>query len=423
MHHRWLAAIGTLLCCLSLQAQGGEDLRDAISRFESAWYNGRPAEARTQICRIYDLDSSQAYRFAEEAEQLFLSGSQHLEEETVDTLSGIYASAIRHDTLRRPRWLVARALLLNSHLPATDSRRQAALHDAFHRAPEQCPIPLMEAFLQDRFALCKRGRITPAMLMQDWVACDKALTRRQVLQPDEAQEAAQMQIWSMGRLLETLPDCNSLVRSARSYLANGITQPQAEGYYLLLHLRHCNATGLMDTLERRVVTPQAEPYWHRAAAQLSLNAELFPQAKAHLQQAMDVETNPLLKAGDLVVMARIEHALGSPELARQWLREASRLHPSWGEPYLRLADLYADGGGPQCKLTRFDRKAVHWASIELCTLAKNVDPSVEEDANRRIVMYMERMPTAEECSFRGLRPGDTYPLLCWMDITTTVKVK
>jgi tetratricopeptide (TPR) repeat protein len=423
MRTAWLAAIVWMAALSGIaHAQPREDLRDAVSRFEAAWYGGKRSEARVQLCRIYDLDSNEVHRYAEEAEHLFLKGDTPMESSTLDTLVGIYSSAVRHDTLRRTRWLVSRALLLHSHLPASDPRRRSALADAFHGAPLECPLPLIEAFLTDRFELCKRGRITAPMLMRDWIACDDALTQRQVLNPAESRDAAQLQIWSTSRLLETVPDCNSLQKTARHQLQGSPSTEQLQAWYRLLHLRNCTSPSLLDSLEKRVVTPDAAPYWHLAAAQHCLNQERIEEACAHAQRAVSMESNALLKAGNMLMAARLEALRGKPEAARKWLQDASRLHPTWGEPYLRLADLYAEGD-KQCRMSKFDQKAIFWASIELCTLAKNVDPSTEEEANRRIVEFQQQMPTAEECSFRGLRPGDTYPLLCWMEITTTVKVK
>jgi tetratricopeptide (TPR) repeat protein len=311
-------------------------------------------------------------------------------------------------------------LLLVKNTPAKDPRRRAALQEVFYTSPLTCPLTLIEAWLQERMELCARGRITAPMLMKDWIAADQALTQRQVLHPAESDEAARLQIRATGRLLESVPDCNSLQKTARQQLKDRDDPTLYQAWYVLLHLRNCSPAGLPDSLEQRVLLHNTDPRWFRIAANVSLNAGQADAALLHASQARDLELNDQMRAGDLVFISRVLAQQGRYAEARRLLEDASVLHPTWGEPYLRLADLYA-GGGSSCKLSRFDQKAVYWAAIDMCLLARNVDPSTEEDANRRIFEYQKNVPTQEECSFRGLRPGDTYPLLCWMETTTTVK--
>lgn len=410
-----------------LQAQMTESLRDAVTRFEDAWYSGNHPEARSQLGRIYNLDTNEVYRYTEEAEALILGAYDReqggpVSPGAVDTLTTIYNSAIRHDGEKSYHWAVARALLLVNNTSPKDARRRTALQEVFYTSPLDCPLNLIEALLQDRMELCARGRITAPMLMKDWIAADQALTQRQVLHPAESDEAARLQIWATSHLLSSVPDCNSLEKTARQQLRSKDDPTLYEAWYVLLHLRNCSPSGLPDSLEKRVLLNNTDPRWFRIAANVSLNAGQSEAAYAHASRARDLETNEQLRAGDLVFMARVLAQQGQYAEARGLLDQATVLHPAWGEPYLQLADLYA-GAGSSCKLSRFDQKAVYWAAIEMCLLARNVDPSTEQDANRRIFSYQKNMPTAEECSFRGLRPGDTYPLLCWMEITTTVKVQ
>src|SRR6185503_17855359 len=97
------------------------------------------------------------------------------------------------------------------------------------------------------------------------------------------------------------------------------------------------------------------------------------------------------------------------------------LNPDWGQPYIDMADLMVSAL-PECAYSEFDRLAVFWAAIDYCALAKNVDPYWQQEANRMIYEYSQKAPAALEIGQRGLKAGDTYPLHCWMEVVTTVKV-
>ncbi len=109
--------------------------------------------------------------------------------------------------------------------------------------------------------------------------------------------------------------------------------------------------------------------------------------------------------------------------ARDLARKAASLKPNWGEPYLLIGDLYAASSTLDCiKKQPLGSKAVFWAAIDMYQKAKSIDPSVAEEANKKIARYKEFTPTKEDIHFHLLKEGETYEIGCWMGVSTKVRI-
>ncbi len=109
--------------------------------------------------------------------------------------------------------------------------------------------------------------------------------------------------------------------------------------------------------------------------------------------------------------------------ARELARKAASLKPNWGEPYLLIGDLYAASSTLDCiKKQPLGSKAVFWAAIDMYLKAKSIDPSVADEANKKIARYKQFTPTKEDIHFHLLKEGETYEIGCWMGVSTKVRV-
>ncbi|MBI1224960.1 MAG: hypothetical protein GC192_06955 [Bacteroidetes bacterium] len=109
--------------------------------------------------------------------------------------------------------------------------------------------------------------------------------------------------------------------------------------------------------------------------------------------------------------------------ARQYAREASRLRPNWGDPYILVGLLYASSG-PLCGPGRgWDSQVVVWPAIDEWQKARSVDPSVSGKANGYINQYSQYMPSKEDIFQRLKKEGDSYFVPCWIQQSTTIRAK
>lgn len=118
--------------------------------------------------------------------------------------------------------------------------------------------------------------------------------------------------------------------------------------------------------------------------------------------------------------------------ARKYARDAINYNSGWGEPYIQIADIYAQAVS-QCtsnrKMTK-DDKTVYWLVLDYLDKAKQVDPSTASEVDRKYKAYKPVMPTTEEKFFWSppLKKGDKFKIdsslnKCydWINETTTVR--
>lgn len=116
------------------------------------------------------------------------------------------------------------------------------------------------------------------------------------------------------------------------------------------------------------------------------------------------------------------------QTAREYARQAIRLDPKWGEPYIDIAKIYAQAVN-DCsgQVTRKD-KVVYWLVLDYLEKAKRIDPSVASQADQLIKTYEPVTPTQEDIFFQNWKKGakmkvdsSLKPCYAWINETTTVR--
>ncbi len=120
-----------------------------------------------------------------------------------------------------------------------------------------------------------------------------------------------------------------------------------------------------------------------------------------------------------------EQQLGRLANARTYFRRALQVDPNFGKAYIAIGDLYAQAV-TECgsQLEREDR-AVYWLAVDYYERARRVDPSVANEANRKISTYSKYFPDQEALFFKGWKVGQPYKIdygcYAWINEETTVK--
>lgn len=148
----------------------------------------------------------------------------------------------------------------------------------------------------------------------------------------------------------------------------------------------------------------------------------YREAIACFEEAIDKTSSTEEKAAYTLLIAKIYYShLKNYGQARKYARDASKIRPNWGEPYLLVGRLYASSG-PLCGPgTGWDSQVVTWVAIDEWSKAKSVDPSSAAEANKLIGRYSQFMPSREEIFQRNLKSGDTYFIGCWIQQNTTIR--
>jgi tetratricopeptide (TPR) repeat protein len=145
------------------------------------------------------------------------------------------------------------------------------------------------------------------------------------------------------------------------------------------------------------------------------------KASSYYSEAAELESDNNKKANIVLETADFNlRTLKNYSQARTLALRAASLRPGWGRPYIMIGDIYASSssGCPD----EFSGASVFWAAIDKYQKAKSVDPSLADEANRKIGTYTKYFPKKDDVFFNNLKVGDSYTVKCWINETTTIRV-
>ena len=156
------------------------------------------------------------------------------------------------------------------------------------------------------------------------------------------------------------------------------------------------------------------------AAREAYKNENWQEALTLYEQAVAQETDNQKKSQYYFNMASIKfRKLNRYSDARNDAREAAKLRPGWGEPYMMIGDMYATSAR-NCGDNAYDRGLAVLAAIDKYSYAKSIDSSVAADANKSIGRMSGSKPPKEDVFMKGKQGGtDTAP--CWIGETVQVR--
>lgn len=146
------------------------------------------------------------------------------------------------------------------------------------------------------------------------------------------------------------------------------------------------------------------------------------KAAGYFNDAVELESDNEKKASMLIEQADFNmRALKNYQQARTLAQRAASLRPNWGRPWMLIGDIYFSSSST-CT-DEFNGASAFWAATDKYQKAKSVDPSMAEEANRKINGNAKYYPKQEDVFFNGMKEGDSYTIKCWIGETTTVRIR
>ena len=139
----------------------------------------------------------------------------------------------------------------------------------------------------------------------------------------------------------------------------------------------------------------------------------------YFDNAIELETDLEQKSDYCYTAAQVLFANKQLSKARQYARKAIEYNETKGDPYILIAQMYANS--PNWSDEPALNKCTYFAAIDKLQKAKSVDPSVAEKANELISSYSRHTPKDEDLFFIGIKKGNAVTIGGWIGETTTVR--
>ncbi|HCC50739.1 MAG TPA: hypothetical protein DEQ30_00725 [Porphyromonadaceae bacterium] len=200
-----------------------------------------------------------------------------------------------------------------------------------------------------------------------------------------------------------------------------------------------NADFLKETLTllRRVncreidVFFAASEYMHKieptAESAMGLGNKAFREkdyatAEKYYDEAINISDNAEIKAELYYAMAVMAQQQNNYIKAKQLSLKCLAENPNYGRAYVLIATCYASGARNIFPDDPVLTKCVYYAVVDKLERARQVDPSVAEEAGKLISTYKQYYPTKEEIFMHpGVETGESFSIGGW--IGETVKIR
>lgn len=155
-----------------------------------------------------------------------------------------------------------------------------------------------------------------------------------------------------------------------------------------------------------------------------MNANKFDSAYVLYENAQKVETDSTKRADMYYIMASIRANANDYSGARELAKQAIACRADMGKAYMLIGNLYL-GSGKLCGPgTGFQSQIVLWPAFDYLKKAIEVgSDETKQEAQKMITEYTKYLPTKAEITAKKLSVGAPYTVKCWINETTTVKVK
>lgn len=165
------------------------------------------------------------------------------------------------------------------------------------------------------------------------------------------------------------------------------------------------------------ISPTAETA--AGTAYMYLKKQDTNNAIKFFEEAANLEEDNSKKAEYYYNIAAILSSTKSYSRARQYALKALEYRSNYGSPYILIAQMYASS--PNWSDEPALNRATYYLVIDKLQRAKNVDPSVAEEANRLINVYAAHTPKTEDLFFLNLKKGDTITIGGWIGESTVIR--
>lgn len=224
---------------------------------------------------------------------------------------------------------------------------------------------------------------------------------------------------NVDKRMEPLATCDRLVKLyTEQFEENKANETWLRKSVQLLQRKGC--------IDQPIYVKAAEAYYAlspnaraaRAIALLSIRNDDYRKAAEYFRKAAEESDNESDKARNYFNLAQAYAKLGQKASSRTAAQTALGIDPGMGEAWMLIGQLYASSSN-ECGTNEFEKRAVHYAAIDMYRKALAADPSVAEEA-RKAISHSQAYAPDRTLIFQMGRGGEKLTIGCWMNYTVTI---
>jgi len=221
-------------------------------------------------------------------------------------------------------------------------------------------------------------------------------------------------------ILEPFATCKDLVSIYRKkFTENPDDLELLKKITNILDEKKCHEDPLYFETTKRLYELAPSPASAYLIGKMLLNEGQYTEAIDYLKETEKLDDTNLIQKSYFYI-AQAYRAISNFPSARTYALKSAALNPSDGEPYLMIGDMYAESA-KNCGDNDLTSRVAYWVAVDKYYKAKQVDPNVAEEADKRIAAYSIYFPAASTIFFYTLKEGDVYRVECWINEDTKIR--
>ncbi|MCQ2959181.1 MAG: hypothetical protein MJ198_03215 [Bacteroidales bacterium] len=222
--------------------------------------------------------------------------------------------------------------------------------------------------------------------------------------------------------LSIKPDCNDMVALFEPQFNADPTNPEVLKKITDNLSKDCASSDLYfkAAIELDKIEPSAQS--KRAIGDMYVAKKQVSKALDYYKESIDMEEDASKKANVYYKMAY--NTSGATSVG--YAHKALALNPNMGAAYLIIASKYVESINSCTSGAEFpelEKWKIYWVAYDMCQNAKAADASVASQANSYAASYKAHFPDAELLFGYNVTEGTKQTVGCWINMTTTAKVK
>ncbi len=219
-------------------------------------------------------------------------------------------------------------------------------------------------------------------------------------------------------------DCETLDRLlTEKYNANADDVDNLKSIMSLLRRNECLDLPLYTTVAEKLYEKDPSSDAAYSLAVMFIKRQDFAKAETYLVEALEkAEPDDENRADYYLRLAQLKAGKKQYAAAKANALEALKLNPKYGAAYIVIGKAYA-AYAPNYGQDAYDHASVMWAVVDKFIKARQVDPSVAEQAGKLIAEYSQHFPSKDEAFFRSVNAGSQVKIGDWINETTIARFK
>ncbi|MDD4820864.1 MAG: hypothetical protein PHD21_08540 [Flavobacteriales bacterium] len=157
----------------------------------------------------------------------------------------------------------------------------------------------------------------------------------------------------------------------------------------------------------------------RGLAQMAYTKNNFAKAAEYFKAAAELSSTQADRARNSMNLANCYYKMGQKSNARAAAQSALAIDPKMGEAWLLIGHMYASSAN-ECGSTEFEKRAVHYAAIEVFRRALSSSNQKVVDAARKSIASSSAMAPDRTMIFQQGMAGKSLHIGCWIGVNVTI---